>query len=387
MPCRYKVMRGGRGGGKSWTVARVLLLMGAQRPLRILCGREFQVSIKQSVHELLSQQIRAMGLQKFYEIQRTSILNPLGTEFFFAGLYHNIENIKSVESVDILWIEEAQSTTAHSWALIPPTIRKPGSEIWITFNPHDEEDVIYKEFVTNPHRDNCWSTKVNYCDNPWFPDVLEQERLDCLRINPDDYAWIWEGECRTRSDAQILNGKWRVESFEPGDDWDGPYHGADWGFANDPTTANRVWIRGRSLFVEYESNQVGLELDHTADRWRRDIPGIENYIVRADSARPESISHVRRKGIPRLTAADKWQGSVEDGVAYLRSFEEIVIHPRCPNTARECRLYSYKVDKRTGDILPSIVDAHNHHIDGIRYALAPLIKNKGAAYGVSRARW
>lgn len=195
-----------------------------------------------------------------------------------------------------------------------------------------------------------------------------------LATDPDAYEHVWLGGYNVKREAQILSGKWVVDEFEPGPDWDGPYHGADFGFAQDPTTLLRFWVADRRLMVERESYQVGLELDDTPARWMRDVPDCERYVIRADSARPESISYLRRHGIPRIEGAPKWGGSVEDGIAWLRQFDRIVIHPRCAHTAEEARLYSYKVDKRTGDVLPQIVDAHNHTIDAIRYGAAPLIR-------------
>jgi phage terminase large subunit len=172
----------------------------------------------------------------------------------------------------------------------------------------------------------------------------------------------------------VLNGKWIVDEFQPADGWNGPYFGADFGFASDPTTLIKCWIFDRRLYVEYESYAHRLELDETASRWMADIEGCERYEIRADSARPESISYLRRHGMPKIVGVKKWSGSVEDGIAHLRSYEKIVIHPRCPKTIEEARLYSYKVDKLSEQVLPDVVDAWNHCTDGIRYSLDPIIR-------------
>lgn len=156
--------------------------------------------------------------------------------------------------------------------------------------------------------------------------------------------------------------------------WDGPYYGLDFGFAQDPTTAVRVWIKDDCLWVDYEAGKVGLELDYTADFLKGRVPGIENHAVRADSARPESISYLARHGIKNCVGVKKWPGSVEDGVQHMRSYKQIIIHPRCVGTILESRKYSYKVDRLSGDILPQIVDDYNHYMDAIRYALSPIIK-------------
>ena len=216
---------------------------------------------------------------------------------------------------------------------------------------------------------------MNHDDNPYFPAGLETlRRREQERLDPATYAHVWEGAYLTNSDAQILAGKVQVAEFDPGADWDGPYYGIDWGFSQDPTTAVRCWVSGRRLYVEHEAGKVGLELDQTAPYLIDRVPGIDSHISRADSARPESISFVKRHGLSRCAGVEKWKGSVEDGIAHLRQYEAIVIHPRCRGTIAETRLYSYKVDRLTGDVMTDIVDANNHYIDAIRYALAPLIK-------------
>lgn len=195
-PMRYKVARGGRGSAKSWSFARALLQQGVARPLRILCTREVQKSIRDSVHKLLSDQIKAMGYGGFYQILDTEIRGSNGTLFIFAGLaQHTIESIKSYEGVDIVWVEEAQVVTKRSWEVLIPTIRKPSSEIWISYNPELDTDETHVRFAVNPPP-NCISVLVNYSDNPWFPEVLESERIHCQLTNPKDYDNIWEGKCK-----------------------------------------------------------------------------------------------------------------------------------------------------------------------------------------------
>lgn len=195
-PAPYKVAHGGRGSGKSWGFARALLILGAQRPLRILCAREVQKSIEDSVHTLLKDQVAELGLQDFYDVMAYEIRGKNGTTFAYAGLaQHTVTTIKSFEGVDICWVEEAQAVSKKSWDVLRPTIRKPGSEIWITFNPELETDVTYQMFVAEPPT-GCVVVQMNYTDNPWFTDKLEQERLDCMRTQPKDYANIWEGKCK-----------------------------------------------------------------------------------------------------------------------------------------------------------------------------------------------
>lgn len=193
---RYKVARGGRGSAKSWSFARALLLQGAAKPLRILCTREVQKSIKDSVHKLLSDQIQALGLGSIYQVLETEIRGPNGTLIIFAGLAnHTIESIKSYEGIDIVWIEEGQVVSKRSLNILIPTIRKDGSEIWISYNPELDTDPVHDMFTMNPP-DNCVSVLVNHSDNPWFPPVLELERLRCKQNDPKGYENIWEGKCK-----------------------------------------------------------------------------------------------------------------------------------------------------------------------------------------------
>ena len=200
---RYRVLFGGRGGAKSWGVARALLIKGAQQPLRFLCAREFQTSIKDSVHKLLSDQIASLGLFGFYEITQNQIRGKNGTEFNFVGLKNNVANVKSYEGVDVCWVEEAQTVSRNSWNVLIPTIRKEKSEIWITFNPELETDETYQRFVANPP-ENAVVTKINYSDNPWFPETLREE-MESLRVrDPEAFRTVWEGMCRLTVDGAIF---------------------------------------------------------------------------------------------------------------------------------------------------------------------------------------
>ena len=195
-PHRYKVLRGGRGSAKSWSVARALLIQGKQQPLRIGCFREVQKSIKDSVHALLKDQIQMLGFGAEYEVLTNEIRGRNGTQFLFGGLAdHTVESIKSFEGLDRAWVEEGQTVSKKSWSILIPTIRKDGSEIWITYNPDLDTDETHQRFTVNEPPD-CVNVLINYTDNPWFNSVLEMERLSCLRDYPKDYPNIWEGKCR-----------------------------------------------------------------------------------------------------------------------------------------------------------------------------------------------
>ena len=384
-PHRNKVLYGGRSGAKSWSVARVLLALGhtSERSLRILCAREIQNSIKDSVHKLLSDQAAEMGLP--YVVLDNEIRHPNGTTFIFRGLRTNPSSFKSFESIDIVWVEEADRVSAESWEKLLPTIRKKGSEVWVTFNPDLEDDPTYKLFITQP-LPGTWSRKVNADENPWLTEESRVLRAHAYAVDPDAADHVWGGNCRKASDAQILRGKWFVEEFDPKPGWSGPYHGLDFGFALNPTVACKLWVDTElkrvdgkvvsfdTLYVEREAHKIGLELDDTASYVLDRIPSADGYVMRADSSRPESISYLKRHGLPKIVGVDKWPGSIEDGIAHLRQYVRIVIHPRCERAIFEAKNYSYEVDKRTGDVLPKVRDLHNDFWDSARYALGPLVK-------------
>lgn len=379
-PLRYKSFRGGRGSGKSLSVARALIIKAYQEPLRILCCREVQNTIKDSVHKLLSDQIEELGLKKYFEITQTSIRGTNGAEFIFKGIRFDPQGIKSTEGIDICWVEEGQTVSEESWLILTPTIRKNNSEIWITWNPIDAEDPTYKRFVTNKPP-NCIDVEVNYMDNPWFPDVLRQEMEFMRKSDYGAYEHVWLGKPLVITEAVIFNGKYRVEAFSD-DLWrqaDRLFFGADFGFAKDPSTLIRCFIFDDKLYIDYEAYGVGVEITELASLYAT-VPGAEEWPIKADSARPETISHLRKKDGFNISAAQKWQGSVEDGIEYLRGFKQIVIHERCKHMAEEARLYKYKVDKRTSEILPIVEDANNHCWDAVRYALDGYITKKGGGW-------
>ena len=185
---------------------------------------------------------------------------------------------------------------------------------------------------------------------------------------------VWEGEFLVISDAQVFREHFRTEAFTPGPEWNGPYYGFDFGYANDPSAGVKCWIHNNRLFIEYELYQKKLDIDVSVPAAARDLPLCTMHTVRCDSARPETIAYLKQHGMPGATAAKKGPGSIEDGVAYIKSFDEVVIHPRCPNALMEFTKYSYKVDRLSGDIIPKIVDDHNHLIDALRYAIEPMIR-------------
>jgi len=353
-------------------------IWGYTEKLRILCTRELQVSIKDSMHAELKNAIASQPwLHAHYEVGEAFIRGKNGTEFIFKGLRHNISSIKSMAKIDLCIVEEAADVPKESWQALLPTIREKKSEIWAIYNPQSPSDPVDHMFRQNPPP-RCMAVELSYKDNPWFPPELDEQRQhDREVMSPADYAWIWEGAYLTNSDAQVFANKFEIMSFEPSEAWSGPYYGLDFGFAADPTAAVKCWIGEDCLWIEQEAGKARLELDQTAIFLMERMRDIDKYVIRADSARPESISYLRRNGLPNMQPVKKWAGSVEDGIAYIKSFRKVVIHPRCEETIKEFSVYSYKIDRYSGDIMPQVIDANNHYIDCIRYALAPMISKKG----------
>lgn len=379
VPDKYKYLTyyGGRGSAKSWSVAKALICRAHTQKIRVGCFRETQASIADSVHRLLCDQIENIGLHNWFDITDRAIVSKVTrSPFIFKGLRHNVTEIKSTEGLNVAWVEEAQLVSAYSWEILVPTIRAEGAQIITTYNPIEVTDATHQKFVVRKPPPRSLIRKVGWQDNPWFPKELEEERQYMLEVDPDAYQHIWEGGCRVISEAVIFKGRYVVESFET------PsgarfYHGVDWGFANDPTVMMRCYVTeekdGEHLWIDQESYGLGVELDELGQLFGA-IETSKTWPIKADNARPETISYMAKRF--SIKGAEKWEGSVEDGITHLKGFRKIHIHPRCKHAAEEARLYSFKVDKN-GDILPVIVDKHNHCWDAIRYSLDGFIKKRG----------
>lgn len=363
-PSRYKVMRGGRGSAKSRSAAAALLLQAASEPHRVLCAREIQKSIKDSVKRLLDDEIKRLGLESFYESVENEIRGKNGSLFIFAGLRGNSASIKSMEGITRCWVEEAQTISRASLDDLIPTIRTDDSEIWFTYNPRFDTDPIDTMFKADELPPDTLLFHVNWQDNPWFPEVLRHEMEYDKRRDMDKYLHIWEGQYQTSSEARVFKN-WTVDEFEV-DPTAVIRQGADWGFSVDPTVLVQAYIVGRTLYIPYEAYRVGCDIVDTPALFMS-VPDSEKWPMVADSARPETISHMQRNGFPKITAAIKGARSVEEGVEFLKGFD-IVVHPRCKHTIDELTLYSFKTDPLTGQILPVLDDKDNHVIDALRYA-------------------
>lgn len=361
----YKGLHGGRASGKSHffaTAAIELCLM--QRGTRIMCVREVQKSLQQSVKLLLEDKIREHGLSDAFDITKELIRTPGNGLIVFQGLQnHTADSIKSLENFHVAWVEEAQSLSEHSLTILRPTIhRNQGAELWASWNPRSPDDPIDKLLRKQPP-DGAIVIQANYEDNPWLTEQVKKEIDYDRRRDPDKYRHVWLGEYQTLSEARVFRN-WKEEEFETPEDAR-LYFGADWGFSVDPTVLVRCWIRDRTLFVDHEAWQVGCEIDRTPGLFDQ-VPGARKWPIVADSSNPQSISYMRRNGY-RIQSSVKGPGSVEEGIEFLKSYD-IRVHPRCKHCIDELSSYSYEIDKQTEQVLPKLKDAKNHVIDSIRYA-------------------
>lgn len=343
--------------------------MATRQNFRIVCVREIQNSIKDSVKQLLEDKIEALGLTGFFSITDQEIRGRNGSLCIFRGLQnHTAASIKSLEGFDVAWIEEAQTISQVSLDLLTPTIRKDGSEIWASWNPVNETDPI-DAMLRSQGRENAAVVKANWSDNPWFPpsllDDMESDRIK----RPDKYLHVWEGKYQSLSEARIFRN-WRVDDIAvpPRAIW---YGGVDFGFASDPTFALRCCLIGdRTLYIDSEACEIGVATEALPLLIGR-VTDLHKWPSNGDSARPETIDYLRRHGFPKMRPAKKGKGSVQDGISFLQGLD-IVVSPRCPNLAREFASYGYEIDRRTGAILPTPKDADNHGIDALRYAVEGL---------------
>lgn len=364
-PAPYKVAFGGRNSGKSHFYADEWLDLNIRKKKDCVCLREVQKSLEFSVKKLLESKIEIYNAGSYFEVQDKRIFTKRGGTTIFQGMQnHTADSIKSLEGFDVAWFSEAQNASQYSLDILLPTLRKEGSEFWADYNPKLPTDPIDKMFRGDSPLPGSVVVRSSYKDNSRITAKALAEAEYMRSRDMDKYLWIWEGEYLTMSEARVFKN-WTVEEFERPE---GTVFrmGADWGYSIDPSVLVRCSIEGNRLYVDYEAYMIGCEIINLPDLFDR-VPESRKWFITADSARPETISHMRKHGFPKINEAAKGAGSVEEGIAFLQSFD-IVVHPRCVNLIDELSTYSYKRDKLTEKILPILEDKNNHVIDAIRYA-------------------
>jgi phage terminase large subunit len=401
-PSRYKILEGGRASAKSWAVARALIIRSLRSKIRILCAREYQTTIADSVHKLLRDQIEAMGLSPWFKTTANLIRTQNGSEFIFVGLGDLSLNIyrtriKSFEAVDICWLEEAEGITDRSWEILIPTIRKAGSEIWVVYNPNLETDSTYQRFHLDPPggldptspdfynsrgEPKCIRIVTNWRDNVWMSEELMIDKDHLFRNDPESAAHVWDGQLRQHAEATIFRHKYRVHDFTRPEGIT-PLFGADWGFSQDPTTLMQIYITGTGVDSELwiENEAWGIEVDFATNDPKKiplvqdlsnpssrkglfeKVPEARNHKIFGDCSQPGIISFVRGIGGYNIVGAEKWDGSVLDGISYLRGFKQIHVHKtNCPHAATEFDTYSWIINRTSGEITDVPADKNNHCI-------------------------
>jgi len=330
-----------------------------------VCLREIQKSLEFSVKKLLETKIAAMNAGDYFTVQDKRILTRNGGVIIFEGLQnHTADSLKSLEKFKRAWVEEAQSLSQRSLDILRPTIRMPDSELWFSWNPNKPTDPVDALLRGENPPPGAIVVKSSYRDNPWLPKVLKDELEYDQRRDPDKFAHIWLGEYERNSESRVFKN-WKIEEFERPL---GTIHrlGADWGYSIDPSVLVRCDIEGNRLYIDHEAYMVGCEIVNLPDLFDR-VPESRKWFITADSNRPETISYMQSHGYPKINRAIKGAKSIEEGVAFLQSFD-IVVHPRCIHVIDELTMYSYKKDPLTGMVLPLLEDKDNHVIDALRYA-------------------
>lgn len=383
-PSRYKGAWGGRGSGKSHTFADNVLDYCLVNPgARVVCAREVQKSLAQSVKLLLEDKIKEHGLSHLFAVRKTHIETPGNGIIIFSGMQeHTVTSIKSLEGFKIGWVEEAQTLSQKSLDMLRPTFRAPGSELWFSWNPSLETDPIDKFLRQDPPPGSI-VVKANYFDNPFFPAELQAEMEWDRSRDIEKYQHVWEGEYEKNSEFRVFKN-WVVEDFET------PSKaqfllGGDWGYSIDPAVMVRAFIEGRKLFIDHEAYRIGVEIDHLPDHFDQ-IPGSREWVSVADSSRPDTISYLKRHGYPKMEACKKGPDSVKEGVTFLQSYD-IVVHPRCKHTIDELKHYRYKKHRLTDQPTSELEDKKNHVIDSLRYAVERLRKIVKGGVMAGKATW
>jgi phage terminase large subunit len=339
-------------------------------------------SIDKSSKALIEDVIDRLKLSSCFKITETNIINTInGSTIDFMGLLGRSKvdtrtKMKSLEGYDIVWCEEAEGMAYDSISRIHKTVRGEGKQIIYTLNPFLDPDPIFKFYR---EKENKLFIEMNYVDNPFCPADIIQDADESKRIDPVMFEHEFMGKPLRNPDTQVFKNKFEVRTFDLEEIRKKQpdirlYYGVDWGFSKDPTVGLRAYIYDNCLWVDYEAGGVGIEIDKIYIMLN-ELPEMKKWVVYADNARPETISYLQ-KSCYNIQPCKKWKGSIEDGVAHLRAYKMIYIHPRCRKTIEEFTMYSYKQDEVTKEIFPQIVDKYNHRIDALRYALTPLITNR-----------
>ena len=394
---RWIVLFGGRSSGKSHNGLTALIIVSMKKPLLIVCCRDTEKSIKNSIHRLIKNKIRDLGVYHRWVITDERIHCPLtGTEFVFIGLISDPEKIRSFEGADICIVEESAKTPKHVWKVLIPTIRKENSIVMTMYNPDWIDDDTHNRYVTNSHlleEEGLYIRHINYLDNPFCSKETIAEANRCKKLDQGLYEHIWLGHPNTHSRQQIFNGAYEVEHFDINDfaannnknskDYKGKanvYFGFSFGYSEKPTAGVRVIEYDNCLYIDQCVGGVGLEIDEMSEEAKRlEVPksalfNVDDHI-RVTPKLPATLKHIRNKSNLFMSEAESWEGDVISGIIFLRGeYRKIIIHPRCEEVIQNMNGYWWERDAKEDKILSEPIDMYNEYINAIRYALYKRIK-------------
>lgn len=407
---KYRIITfwGGRGSGKTFAVSDSVTRYMHSSPMKVLCGREYQISIKDSSKAELELAIQRQGRDHLFDTANNYVRSKrTGSEAIFKGLKSNIDSLKSIAGVKLFWGEEAQSVSKETMEKLLPSIRAPGNRLLFTMNPEDEDSFVYQELIAKagqPGYEDRLAIPVNYYDNPYFTQSLESDRINSLQHILDaptedareqaiaDYSWIWLGNTKRIVGNAVIK-RTEVREFESPPMCEQEFrYGADWSNGGaDPTAGVRCFIasneRGKPcLWIDYQLYTNNHSLDELPELFAKSLPGLTvgmsgnpKPTLCADSSLPLAINKMNDCGID-CEGAKKEQGSVDQGIMFLNNFDRIYIHPRCVDMIAEAKKYRWKVDKQSGKVLPVLLKGNDHLWDGIRYSLEDLIMEKPESF-------
>ncbi len=365
-----KILYGGRSSAKTATVIRYLIVRAMQDSILILCAREYQASIETSTYAELRAFIIENNLLNFFTIKHDKIVGKNGSEFIFKGLARDIWGVKGIPNIGICYVDEAETISELSWDILIPTVeKKDGSELIITFNPRDSQSITYQRFVKDFHNlaGNNLLLEINYPDNPY---LSKKQLATILKLRDTDYAkyeHTYLGKVLDISEAVIFKSCFEIKELELSPLTQRRY-GQDYGFSQDPFAHVEIYvIDDDTIYINNEIYETGLLPTRIPARVRAITPLALKQNIYGDAARPDTIAELNNLGL-RVKPAAKGKGSVESGIQYLQG-KKILIHPKCVNTIYEFYNYKFKQDKE-GTILSEPIDANNHIIDAIRYAMS-----------------
>lgn len=387
----YRVVYGGRASGKTLSMAKMACVQAMSfaasgKTGAVLCGREFMNSLDDSSLAEIKAAIASEPeiLKPWFDVGEKYVRTkglPGRVDFLFIGLRHNIDSVKGKSRVLLTWLDEAENISEVAYRKLLPTVMRFQGEVWISYNPESPDSATHMRFRANPS-DRILITDCNFTDNPWFGDALRREMEDDYRYRPETADHIWKGEFLTLTEAQVFAGKYRQEAIDP-PAGSTPYIGLDFGFSTDPSACVKIYKIGRVLLWRKEFYSRGILINDLGGKVKNAIgDDVLKYDIIADSARPDDIAYLKQPisvsggscQLPRIKGAGKGKGSIEAGVEFIKSHENI-IHPDCPNVFKEFKMYSYKVCRQSGQVLPVLAGGWDHALDAGRYALEPVMRN------------